>query len=102
MYTYKTKANNIRLTFSSDLSVSSTGFHATWKAVRKRYLTVDGDLEDISENNGYTLCKNRTVVQNSGWIESPGFNVDESVEAAKLEEDTPVDCWLTLIAPGKE
>ena len=102
VYTHKTKENSLRLTFLSDFSVSSSGFHATWKAVRKRHFTNQTGTQDVSSKNGYIQCKNRTIAQNSGWIESPGFYVDEDIEAARLEKDTPVDCWITLIAPGKK
>ena len=47
------------------------------------------------------LCKNKTLVQNSGWIESLGYDVDENVEAVKFEQDTPLDCWISITAPGR-
>ena len=30
-----------------------------------------------------------------------GYAVEEKVEAIKFEYDTPVDCWLSIVAPGK-
>ena len=87
--------------FSSDSSVSFTGFHATWKAVRKGNLMSDLGTKNFFGNNSSTLCKNRTLVQNSGWIESLGYSVHEDVEVVKFEQDMPLDCWISIIAPGR-
>ena len=101
MYSYRTGSNNLRITFTSDLSVSSTGFHATWKVVRRNSLIGDLGTENFYKNNTGTFCKNKTLEENSGWIESLGYHVEENVEAIKFEQDTPIDCWLSIIAPGK-
>ena len=81
--------------------MSSTGFHATWKAVRRNDLIKDLGRENFYKNNTGTFCKNRTVEENSGWIRSLGYGVDGDTEAIKFEEDAPVDCWTSIIAPGR-
>lgn len=101
VYSYKTGSNNIRITFTSDLTVSSTGFSATWKVVRRKDLVHDLGAENFFQNNTGVFCKNKTLEENSGWIENMGFDVEENVEAIKFEQDHPVDCWLSIVAPGK-
>ena len=102
VYSYKTGSNNVRITFSSDLSVSSTGFLATWKVVRRNDMVSDLGVKNFFKNDTGVFCKNKSLEENTGWIENMGFNVEENVEAIKFERDSPVDCWFSIVAPGKK
>ena len=102
VFSYKSGSNNLRLTFSSDLSVSSTGFHATWKAVRRHNLRTDLGHKNFYKNDTGIFCKNKTIEENLGWIESLGYGVSRDVEGIKFEESFKVDCWMSVVAPGKE
>ena len=102
VYSYKTGSNNLRITFASDLSVSSTGFLATWKVVRRNDMVSDLGVENFFKNDTGVFCKNKSLEENAGWIANMGFNVDKNVEAIKFERDSPVDCWFSIVAPGKK
>ena len=101
VYSYKTGSNNLRITFTTDLSVSSTGFYATWEVVRRNRLVDDLGVENFYKNDTGIFCKNKTMEDNSGWIQNMGFDVPENVEAIKFEHDSPVDCWFSITAPGR-
>ena len=101
VYSYKTGSNTLRITFTSDLSISSTGYSATWEIVRRNSLVEDLGNENFFSNSTGLFCINKTLEENSGWIENMGFGVEENVEAIKFEHDSPVDCWFSIVAPGK-
>ena len=46
-------------------------------------------------------CFNQTLVQNTGLIQSPGFDVDPALDGVKIMEPVERDCWITLQAPGE-
>ena len=47
------------------------------------------------------FCFNQTLVKNHGWIQSPGFDVDPALDGVMIAQPLEMDCWITLIAPGK-
>ena len=101
VYSYKTGSNNLRISFTTDLSVASTGFYATWEVVRRNNLVDDLGVENFYRNDTGIFCKNKTLEENSGWIQNMGFDIPENVESIKFEHDRPVDCWFSITAPGR-
>ena len=85
---HRTSSNQLVLTFKTDTSIASRGFHASWRAVR-------------TKPPHEMFCFNQTLVKNHGWIQSPGFDVDPALDGVMIAQPVEMDCWITLIAPGK-
>ena len=88
VYLHKSLSNVLLLTFKTDSSIAKRGFQALWTAVR---------LKPPQEMS----CFNQTLVQNTGLIQSPGFDVDPALDGVKIMEPAEIDCWITLQAPGE-
>lgn len=104
-YMYEARGNRVRVNLTTDDSVSGGGFNASWFALKRSAppaaasALLDGTLANAES------CSNQTLIDNSGWIANPGYNIDpewyppgSSLTAAM----SPVDCWMTLLAPGKQ
>ena len=76
------------VTLKTDSSIAKPGFKAFWTA-------------QLPRPPPMMKCQNKTIVQNTGWLQSPGYEIDPLLDGVKIEQESPVDCWLTLQAPGK-